>query len=313
MLPWLLCLALLAAVITLWVKTRLLQRAFDEITEGLAERLDEDTNTLLSLSTRDPHARRLASELNRQLRQLRAQRRRYQNGDRELKEAVTNISHDLRTPLTAIRGYLDLLEREDLSPAARRYLELIGDRAETMTRLTEELFRYSVIQSAEGLTLEPVDLRAAVEEAVAGFYAALTGRGIQPVITLPETPVVRQADRAALARVLGNILNNALKYSAGDLEIVLTCASPTPPPVWTRWRWAGCLTGSSPWRPPTAPLGWASPSPRRWWSRWAGPSARSITAGGSRCGRGLWRSKWFLIQNMPAFVLTLYASYSIMK
>ena len=209
-------------MIALWVKTRLLQRAFDEIAEELAERLDEDTNTLLSLSTRDPYARRLASELNRQLRQLRAQRRRYQNGDRELKVAVTNISHDLRTPLTAIRGYLDLLGQEDLSPAARRYLELIGDRAEAMTRLTEELFRYSVIQSAEGLTLEPVDLRAAVEEAAAGFYAALTGRGIQPVITLPETPVVRRADRAALARVLGNILNNALKYSSGDLEIVLT-------------------------------------------------------------------------------------------
>ena len=222
MLPWLLCLALLVAVVALWVKTRLLRRAFDELAEGLSERLDEDTNTLLSLSTRDPHARALASELNRQLRQLRAQRRRYQSGDRELKEAVTNISHDLRTPLTAVRGYLDLLGREDLSPAARRYLALIGDRAEAMTRLTEELFRYSVIQSAEGLTLEPVDLRAAIEEAAAGFYAALTARGIQPVITLPDAPVKRQADRAALARVLGNILSNALKYSAGDLEIVLT-------------------------------------------------------------------------------------------
>ena len=63
----------------------------------------------------------------------------YQNGDRGLKEAVTNISHDLRTPLTAIRGHLDLLEREDLPPEARRYLELIGDRAESMTRLTEGL------------------------------------------------------------------------------------------------------------------------------------------------------------------------------
>ena len=222
MLPWLLCLALLAAAVALWVKTRLLRRAFDELAEGLSERLDEDTNTLLSLSTRDPHARALAAALNRQLRQLRAQRRRYQSGDRELKEAVTNISHDLRTPLTAVRGYLDLLGREDLSPAARRYLALIGDRAEAMTRLTEELFRYSVIQSPEGLTLEPVDLRAAIEEAAAGFYAALTARGIQPVITLPDAPVKRQADRAALARVLGNILSNALKYSAGDLEIVLT-------------------------------------------------------------------------------------------
>ena len=222
MLPWLLCLALLAAVIALWVKTRLLRRAFNEIAEGLAERLEEDTNTLLTLSTRDPHARALASDLNRQLRQLRAERRRFQSGDRELKEAVTNISHDLRTPLTAIQGYLDLLERENLSPAARRYLDLIGERAEAMTRLTEELFRYSVIQSAQGLTLEPVDLRAAVEEAAASFYAALTGRGIRPAISLPETPVVRNLNRAALARVLGNILSNALKYSAGDLEIVLT-------------------------------------------------------------------------------------------
>ncbi len=207
---------------SLWVKTRLLRRAFDEIAEGLEERLDEDTNTLLSLSTRDPHARRLASALNRQLRLLRAQRRRYQNGDRELKEAVTGLSHDLRTPLTAIRGYLDLLGREELSPAARRYLELIAGRAEAMTRLTEELFRYSVLQSSEGLSPEPTDLRAPVEEAVAGLYAALTGRGIEPVITLPETPVVRPVDRAALARVLGNILGNALRYSAGDLEIVLS-------------------------------------------------------------------------------------------
>ena len=222
MLPWLICLILLAAVVALWVKTRLLRRAFDQIAQGLEERLGEDTNTLLSLSSRDPHARRLASALNRQLRQLRAQRRRYQNGDRELKEAVTGLSHDLRTPLTAIRGYLDLLEREDLSPAARRYLELIADRAEAMTRLTEELFRYSVLQSAEGLSPEPTDLRASVEEAVAGLYAALTGRGIEPAITLPDTPVVRRVDRAALARVLGNILGNALKYSAGDLEIVLS-------------------------------------------------------------------------------------------
>ncbi len=136
MFPWLLCLALQTAVIALGVKTRLLQRSFDEIANGLAERLDEDTHTLLSLFMWDP--RWLASVLNRQLWQLRA-RRLIRTGDRELKEAVTNISHDLRTPLTAIRGHLDLLEREDLPPEARRYLELIGDRAESMTRLTEGL------------------------------------------------------------------------------------------------------------------------------------------------------------------------------
>ncbi len=222
MLPWLLCLTLLAAVITLWVKTRLLQRAFDEISAGLTERLEEDTNTLIAVPTRDAHAMRLASRLNGQLRLLREQRRRYLNGDRELRDAVTGISHDLRTPLTAIRGYLDLMAREDLTKEARRYLELISDRAEAMTRLTEELFRYSVIQSSRPLSPELTDLRAALEEAVAGLYAALRSRGIEPVISLPEAPVVRSVDRAALARVLGNILGNALKYSAGDLEIALT-------------------------------------------------------------------------------------------
>ena len=223
MLPWLLCLVLFIAVIALWVKTRLLQRAFDEIAEGLAERLDADTNTLLSLSTRDAHARALASALNRQLRQLRAERRRYQSGDRELREAVTNLSHDLRTPLTAIRGYLDLLEREDLSPAVSRYLALIGNRAEAMTRLTEELFRYSLAQSAEAeLRPEPVDLRAAVEEALAGLYGALTARGIEPEVSLPEGPVLRTLDRAALGRILSNILGNALKYSGGDLAVSLS-------------------------------------------------------------------------------------------
>lgn len=221
MLPWLLVLALLLIILVLWIKMRLLQQAFDEIRDGLDEHIKIDTNTLLSISTRDPHARRLASSLNRQLQQLRSIRRRYQTGDRELMDAVTNISHDLRTPLTAIRGYLDLISRDDLTPEVQRYLTLIGGRVDAMTQLTEELFRYSVLQSTGDLTFESIDLRAAVEEAAAGFYSALTSRGITPEISLPEAPVIRQLDRGAISRVLENILNNALKYSAGDLQIVL--------------------------------------------------------------------------------------------
>ena len=93
--------------------------------------------------------RRLAAALNRELRLLREQRRRYVAGDRELKEAVANVSHDLRTPLTAICGYLDLLEQEELSPAVGRYVSVIRERAEAMRGLTEELFRYSLLVSAE--------------------------------------------------------------------------------------------------------------------------------------------------------------------
>ena len=222
MLPWLLCLVLLTAVTALLVKVRLLQKSMDEIAKELGERLSADTNVLISVSGRDRHAMRLAGELNRHLRLLREQRRRFQSGDRELKEAVTGISHDLRTPLTAICGYLDLLEREDLSPEAERYLALIAGRAEAMKQLTEELFRYSVILSAEDVTLASVDMVSVLEESIAGFYGPLKERGIEPVIDLPDGAVVRQLDRAMLSRVFDNVLSNALKYSAGDLRIAMS-------------------------------------------------------------------------------------------
>jgi len=211
-----------AAVLLLAWKTVLLRRSAEALRRGLQERLETDTNTLLSIPSRDGNMRRLAAGLNAQLRQLRKERQRYQNGDRELKEAVANISHDLRTPLTAICGYLELLERTEKTPEQERYLKFISQRAEAMKQLTGELLRYSVAASGgEALRPEPVDLNAALEEAAASFYGVLAGRGIAPRISLPEKRVVRDLDRTALSRVLGNLLGNALKYSGGDLDIML--------------------------------------------------------------------------------------------
>lgn len=225
MLPWLLCGALAAIVLILCVRLRLLQKSLDEIAAQLEERLGSDTNNPIFLSARDPHARKLAGTLNVQLKELRRLRQRYENGDRELKEAVTNVSHDLRTPLTAICGYLELLDRGDKTPDQARYLALIADRAEAMRQLTEELLRYSVATGPEEeLTLESVDLNAAVEEAVASFYGALVEGGVTPHVSLWSDRVVRRLDRAALSRVLGNLLNNALRHGGGDLEVTLDSA-----------------------------------------------------------------------------------------
>ena len=218
---WVLAAGLALLALGLGWKVALLRHGIKGLRRDLVERRGQDTNTLLSLPCRDRELRRLASALNQELRALRQERLRYQQGDKELKEAVVNISHDLRTPLTAISGYLQLLQGQDLPPDTRRYLEQIESRTESMKRLTEELFRYSVVVSEENLAREPVDLRRAVEEALLSFYGALEGRGIEPQVRLPETPVIRQLDPAAVNRVLGNILTNALKYSAGDLEVTL--------------------------------------------------------------------------------------------
>ena len=114
MLPWLLCgILALAAAILAW-KLFFLRRSLDQLARQTGERLDQDTNNLLFTSTRDRAVRRLAAELNKHLHRLLQARQQYENGDRALKEAITSISHDLRTPLTAIWGYLELLEREEL-------------------------------------------------------------------------------------------------------------------------------------------------------------------------------------------------------
>lgn len=218
-----LCILLALAVLLLVWKLVLLRRSADALREGMQERLEEDTNTLLSIPSRDGAMCRLAADLNVQLRRLRMERRRHQNGDRELKDAVTNISHDLRTPLTAICGYLDLLEGEEKSAAAARYLALIRGRTDHLRELTEEFFRTSaLLASREADEREEVSLSGAMEEALAAWYGAFSAKGILPEVELPEEPVVRRLNREALSRILSNILSNAAKYSPGDLRVTLS-------------------------------------------------------------------------------------------
>lgn len=210
-------------IVALLVKICFLQKAAKEIETAFADRLITDTNTLIDISSGDRAMRSLANAVNVQLRKLRAQRLRFTQGDLELKNAVTNVSHDLRTPLTAICGYLDLLEREEKSERVGRYLEIIGSQTERLKRLTEELFRYSVILSSEEKKENaPVAVGSVLEESVAAFYTALKERGIVPKIQMPQDKVIRTLDRSALSRVFSNLLNNAVRYSDGDLEITLS-------------------------------------------------------------------------------------------
>ena len=223
LLPWVLCSILSAVVLFLSVKIHTLKVSMEEIRVQLTDWLKTDTNTLISISSSDRQIRLLTSDLNRQLRQLRRQRRQYLDGDRELKDAVMNISHDLRTPLTAICGYLDLLRDEEKSEKVTYYVMAIQNRAEVLKQLTEELFRYSIIMSAqEPMRLEPLCVNDILEQSVVSFYATLTKRGITPQIDITEKKIMRTLNRTAFLRVLNNILNNAVKYSDGDLHVLLS-------------------------------------------------------------------------------------------
>lgn len=222
LLSWVLCGVLSIIVFVLCMKVYMLKAGITEIRTELADWLKTDTNTLISISSNDRQLRLLAADLNRQLRLLREQRKQYLNGDRELKDAVTNISHDLRTPLTAIFGYLDLIETEEKSEKVTHYIMAIQNRAEVLKQLTEELFRYSLIISVqEPMQITPLCVNAILEESLVSFYAILTKRDIIPQIDITEKKIIRALNKTALLRVFSNIMNNAIKYSDGDLKIEL--------------------------------------------------------------------------------------------
>jgi hypothetical protein len=222
---WLLVLVGIMAfiIIALLIKIYLIRKSAREINDAFADRLVTDTNTLIDISSHDKYMRLLAVSINEQLQKLREERHRFKQGDAEIKDAVTNISHDLRTPLTAIYGYLDLLEKEEKSDNVNRYIAIISDRIDNLKQLTEELFKYSaLISTKEDMKIEKVAVNDVLEESIAAFYATLKGRNITPTISMPDTKVYCYLDRQALSRVFSNLLNNAIKYSDGDLDIVLT-------------------------------------------------------------------------------------------
>lgn len=240
MLPWILCGVLLLTNLLLLYWVHSLHSDIEDICSQFDQRLREDTNNLIYVSSQDPYIRRLAAQLCIQLKVLRRQRNRYEIGDQRLKETIANISHDLRTPLTAISGYLELLERENqmegpyqttgwdqMTSAGHvtsrsRYLLQIRNRTEAMKELTEQLFAYSLSISLPPQQLEELTLNDVLEESLAGCYAQLTAAGIVPQIQIPEMPVRRILDRVSLERIFSNILGNVAKYSAGDLAVCLS-------------------------------------------------------------------------------------------
>ena len=219
----LLCLVLGIVILILLGNLLSFQNSLQEITEGLDEKLHTDTNTLISVSSGNRKIRLFVEQINRQLWELRREQLNLNHGNQELKVAVTNISHDLRTPLTAICGYLDLLEQEESGDNVKKYLDVIRERTDSMRSLTEELFSCSLLAiQDEKLHIEQIYINDILEQSIAGFYGVLVNKRILPDIQMSEIRVMRKLDKEAVRRIFDNILSNAARYSDGDLTVILS-------------------------------------------------------------------------------------------
>ena len=212
-------LTLLAAVLYLrYRRSRALRRAARELKEARTA-----AGTRLRLYSPDRDLEHLLSQVNGLLEDKERETRILRNREESLRRQIANVSHDLRTPLTSILGYLQLLGREDISPDEyRRCLEIVEGRAKVLQDLITSFYDLSRIEGGEyPLDLQPVDLRRRLEPLLAGFYEDFERAGFQVTVELEEGLPPVSADPGAVTRILTNLIGNALKHGRKTLSIRL--------------------------------------------------------------------------------------------
>ena len=206
-------------VITLLIRVVTTNIELKNITRELKEITEKDTNLLLSTSSGDKSIKILVDSLNKELKKLLSLKREYSKGIFDVKKSAENIAHDIRTPLTAIKGYVDLLEEEELSEEGRKYLDIIRGRTQYLKSLTDELFLSLSMKSRGVLNLSDIDAKSILEEALVSNYKEFEKKGMTPSFITPNEKVIIKADSKALYRVYSNIISNALKYGEGEFKV----------------------------------------------------------------------------------------------
>ena len=208
--------------LVLIVKIYFMKKSVREIEISLKDILQTNTNNLLTISSSDKEIKRLASILNIELKELRKQRLQYETGNQELKSSITNISHDIRTPLTAISGYIDLIKENKNSDKNEEYLKIVEDKTKDLILLTEQLFDFSkTMDIGTKIKKEKCVINDILEETFANYYIIFKENNIVPQIEITENKIYKIVDINTIVRVFENILSNVTKYSNGDFKVIL--------------------------------------------------------------------------------------------
>ena len=213
---------LIIILVFMIIKLYFIRKSLKEIQNSISEILSTDTNNLLTISSSDKEIINLANSLNLELKNLREEKLQYENGNQELKTVMTNISHDMRTPLTAISGYIELIKENNDENKKKKYIEIIERKTNELILLTEQLFDFSKTMDMKvNIKKEKCCINEIIEESLANYYSVFKKNNIIPKIEICNKKIYKYLDKNTIIRVFENILSNVSKYSNGDFKVVL--------------------------------------------------------------------------------------------
>ena len=213
---------LAVAVAVLAVQTVVMRREIRSMSRQLEDLSAGRSEKKISLTLVDARLNELATQINENMelqKQLRIDARK---SEQRLKDSIAGVSHDLRTPLTAIIGYIQMLERSGLNGEQQEKATIILKKANAMRELVESFFELSVIESGQSeLAEEAVNFTNIVSEAVVDFIPRFEAAELEPDVDLGDKSLYIAGDTTALGRIVQNLLSNALKYTAGRVKVAL--------------------------------------------------------------------------------------------
>lgn len=175
-----------------------------------------------------PSSEKMVNQINGILEEYRDERAQLIRKIAAYREEVLNISHDLRTPLTSMRGYLSLIEEETKGDSKlEEYLRIVQGKNDVLEELVENFYEISQLEVGE-LTIrkEEIELKEFLSEILLAFYGDFQRKQLEVLVEFPEEPLVLELDRSLTLRVVTNILQNVLRYGVGTFRIVLNKLGP---------------------------------------------------------------------------------------
>lgn len=217
-----LCLTLLILCIVLFGKLIAIKKQLKSFKIEAEALKKEDYRKPIRINSFDKYIVEIANVLNAHIQMQKEFSVLYRNKEQQLHDIIIGISHDFRTPLTAIKGYLQMIDKsEKLCGKEQEYLKIVLQKTDYLKSLSDDFFEISVSETEKEIQFEDVDICVILIECLCGQYEKIQTKNIDTHFDIPNTRLVIESNAHILNRIFENLISNMIKYAKSSMEVCL--------------------------------------------------------------------------------------------